>query len=444
MADAYSNIGEVGAAGSHYKVALGSLFTAYDLYSQLKDTERLAYTSYEISRVYNDEGNDDEAVVFALNTLKDIETDKYNEYDRAKYYINAGDIYKKLSDFTRAILMTRHGLAIAQHIHHREDVRDAWQTLAGIYALQHRYDSAYYYHTLYSALKDSISNDHIQQEIEEIDAHYAVDKKDKEIALKSAQLARQSLLKNVFLYSFVFLVAFTLLLYSRRRIKQRADEEERLNRQRNDLFGAIIMTQENERKRIAQDIHDTLGSLLSAAKLNLSALDEANFLDNPEQARKYRTSLLLLDQVSTELRNIAHNIMPAGLSKIGLPEAVKGLLDTLSAPSGLKIIYNAYGFEERLSEGVEISIYRVLLELINNVIKHARATLLTIQMIRYPHYINIVVEDNGIGFQPEDKAGQGKGMGLGNILSRIQYLKGTMDIDSKDGAGTTILIEVPC
>jgi len=443
IADAYTSIGEVKAAGHHSAEALSSLFSAYRLYDHMKDTERLVYASYKISQVYKGMQEYDLALVFSMKTLKEMERGlpRYNEYDRASYYINAGDIYKDLSVLDEAVQMTHYGLAIARRIRHRENVEDAWHTLADIYALQHRWDSAYFYHTLYSALKDSISNDQTRRKIEEIHEHYAVDKKDKEIVLQKEQLAHQRLLRNIFVFASICLIAFILLLYNRRRLKQRADHEVELNRQRNDLFGTIIMAQDSERKRIAQDIHDTLGSMLSAAKLNLSALDDNGSPFTPEQGKRYRTGLKLLDEASVELRNIARNILPGGLSKISLPAAVKGLLDTITASSGLKINYSVYGYEERLPEAVEISIYRILLELINNVIKHSGASLLTIQMIRYPKYINIVVEDDGAGFDPKLPLGQG--MGLNNIRSRVMYLKGTIDIDSKKGAGTTILIEIP-
>lgn len=444
MADAYTNIGDIGVAKGHYGEALSSLFKAYQLYGQLEDTERVVHTDYKISQVYKDMQVYGKALEYAIMTLKDIETTRYNEYDRASYYINAGDIYKDLAENDSAVHMTRQGLLIARSILHREDMLDAWHTLADIYALQHRYDSAYFYYNLYSGLKDSVSNEKSRMEIEEIHEHYAADKKDKEIALQKEQLARQNLLKNILIFSSISLIAFILLLYSRRQLKQRADYEVKLNRQRSDLFGAVIMAQENERKRIAQDIHDTLGSMLSAAKLNLSGLDGDKVPFTAEQSQKYRSSLKLLDEVSTEMRNIAHNIMPAGLSKIGLSAAVKGLLDTLATPSGMTINYSVYGFEGRLSEELEISIYRILLELINNVIKHSRATLLTVQMIRYPDYINLVVEDDGTGFDGRGSIDQVKGMGLGNILSRVKYLKGVLDIDSKVGAGTTVLIEIPC
>jgi len=440
MADGYSDIGEVETSAGRYPEAMAALFKAYALYEGLGNAEYLINTCYLISRVYKDMGNYTEALQYARRSVKNIETTPSNEYDKARYYINAGDVYKNLAEPDTALEMTHRGLDIALWIRHREDELEAWHTLAGIYALQRRYDSAYRYDRLYSDLKDSITNERTQGAIERIHEQYAVERKDREIALQKAELARQSLLKNIFLSAFVLLIGFILLLYNRRRLKQRAEQERELSRQRNEQFGAVIMAQENERTRIAQDIHDTVGSLVSAAKLNLSALDEERISSDPEQARRYKVSLQLLDEVSTELRNVAHNIMPGGLSKLGLPAAVKGLLDTLSAPSGLAINYSAYGFDERLPEGAEISIYRILLELINNVIKHSRASLLTVQLIRYPEYINLVVEDNGVGFS----RGRSKGMGLGNILSRVKYLKGTMDIDSKEGAGTTVFIEIPC
>ena len=445
IADAFDDIAGLQIAARHFPEALSSLFKAYALYSEVQDTDRRVYTAYRISQAYKGMGNYRQALVYASKTMDYVEAaNGYNEYDKAGYYINAGEIYEGLHDLGNAERTTRKGLILSQSIQHRENVLAAWQTLAGIFAQQHRYDSAYAYYTLFASLRDSLANDVSRRQIAEIHERYAVDKKDKEIELQKEQLARQSLQRNILLVSTLFLVALIVLLYNRRRLKQRADYEASLNRQRNELFGTIIAAQDGERKRIAQDIHDTLGSILSAAKLNLSRLDGDPSALTPEQTQAYQASLRLLDQASVELRNIARNIMPAGLSKIGLPAAVKGLLDTLGTSPGLTINYNVHGLEERLPEPLEISLYRVLLELINNVIKHAQATRLTIQLIRYPTYINIVVEDNGIGLDLLPGMGQAKGMGMNNIISRISYLKGTIDIDSKRGAGTTVLIDVPC
>ena len=135
--------------------------------------------------------------------------------------------------------------------------------------------------------------------------------------------------------------------------------------------------------------------------------------------------------------------MPATLSKLGIVAALQNLIGNISSHSGLQISFSAHGFEGRIEETTEISIYRIILELINNIVKHAEAGKVSIQLIKYPHYINLVIEDNGRGFNYSKATEEKKGIGLGNILSRVEYLKGTIDIDSSPGKGTTVIIEIP-
>jgi two-component system, NarL family, sensor kinase len=277
-----------------------------------------------------------------------------------------------------------------------------------------------------------------------------VEKKDKAIAflnqqkkLQKAEITKQNLVRNVVLFSLLFLVAFIFLLYNRRQLKQKAGYEIKLNQQQNDLFNAVITAQDNEHKRIAQDIHDSLGSVLSAVKLNLSGIEENETASFSDKQEKLKTTLILLDEASAELRNISHNIMPAPLSKMGLDVALQSLLDAVSLQTGLEINYSTHGFEKRINEIAEMSIYRIVQELVNNVIKHAEASQLSIQVIKYKDYINIVAEDNGRGFDYPSVFQQRKGIGLSNILSRVEYLKGTIDIDSKKDRGTMVIIDIP-
>jgi two-component system, NarL family, sensor kinase len=442
-ADAYNSIGELQTRGERYPEALNTFSLAYDLYVRLHYDERLAYTSYKISQVYKYLRQYEQALDYSTRVLRLSAAAGCNEYDRAGYYINAGDIYRDLSLPKEAIQMTRRGLLTAQAIHHREDIRDAWHSLAAIFALQHRWDSAYFYDQLYSTLKDSMSNENTRRKIEEIDEHYAADKKDRELQLQKAQVARQLLLKNILFFSTLVVAVFILLLYNRRRLRQQADYEARLSRQRAEHLQAVMQAQDNERKRIAQDIHDTLGSMLSASKLNLSGLEVSLSSLPAQQQQCYRTSVALIDAAVTELRNIAHNVMPASLSRIGLSEALKSLTESLSSSSRIKIVCHIHGLEERLPEVMEMNIYLILLELIHNAVKHSGAGLLTIQLIRYPRHLNIVVEDNGTGFDYEKTLAQGKGMGITSILSRVAYLKGSLDIDSTPAAGTTVILEIP-
>jgi two-component system NarL family sensor kinase len=441
IADAENSIGEEKAAAGDDQDALSAYYQAYTLYEHLRQPERLAYTSYKISEVYKDLREYPQAQEYSNRTLKYSEVGSCNLYDLAGYFINAGDIDKDLGRPGEAIQMSHKGLNIARDIRHREDIRDAWWTLSAIYAAQHRWDSAYFYYRLYSTLKDSITNENSRREIEDIHERYAADKKDRELQLQQARVTRQLLVKNILIFSTLFISLLVLLLYNRRRLQQRAAYEGRLRQQRTESFQAVVQAQDNERKRIAQDIHDTLGSMLSTAKLNLSALEDPQAPFTETQQLRYRTSLSLMDRTVTELRTIAHNLMPASLSRIGLPAALRSHVEAITASSDLHISFSAFGLEERLPETMEMSIYRILLEGIQNTLKHSRATLLTIQLIRYPREINIVIEDNGIGFDHQKVLG--KGMGIGNILSRLSYLQGTLDIDSKPGAGTTLIIDIP-
>lgn len=448
---AYSEAAEVFVNEKKILQAMDYLFSSQKIYQSLiekytgKENDlfnyanfaavRLVKVNYQLGKVYKIAGRLDSALFYSLPS---VESSKYgisNNYDVASYYINAGDIYRLLGNHTKAIELLRAGLYISVDIQHKENERDACEALALIYREQKKYDSAFIFYSRFTDLKDSIVNNETRMKIAEVQGQYDVAKKDKEIS-------RQQQIRNILIGCFAFLLVSLAFLYNRYRLRQKNKYQQSINRQQNELFNAIVTTQDQERKRIAQDLHDGLGSVLSAAKLKLSALEESNELLPPGLKEKYQTTLLLLDEAAAELRNVSHNIMPATLSKLGLVAALKNLIDHISSHSGLQISFSAHGFTNRLNEVVEMSIYRVVLELINNIVKHAAAQKVTLQMIQYPDYINITVEDDGKGFNYEAALDQKKGIGLGNILSRVEYLKGKIEVDSA-GKGTTTIIDIP-
>ncbi len=357
-------------------------------------------------------------------------------FDVINYYLLAGKLYLKKADYTLSKEYFNKALQTAIQIGHKENTRDSYNALAGIYQTEKRYDSALYFFRLYNQLKDEITNTESQSAITRIQGEYDVAKKDEVIS-------RQANLRNIIIGSFIVFLITAGFLYNRYRLRQRNLYQQELNRQQNELFNAIAATQDQERKRIAQDIHDSLGSILSAAKLKLSALKEEQVLLSNGQAENWQVTLQLLDEASSELRNISHNIMPATLSKLGLVAAIKNLINNISSHSGIQISFSSHDFDIRITEQMEMSIYRIVLELINNIVKHAEATKVTVQLIRYPEYINLSVEDNGQGFNYEVALQEKKGIGLGNILSRVDYLKGKMDVDTTEGKGTTVIIDIP-
>lgn len=422
--------------------AFSSLFRSLDISKKEFDKphhlyrHKIPYTLYRIGYAYKTFGNNAEGLHYTLDALAYTQKVPCDKFDIANYYLQAGDIYRKLKNYTKAKENLYTGLSIAEEIGHKEDTRDAFGFLSEIFSAEKRFDSAFLFLGLYTNLKDSIVNEATQRSIAEIQGQYNVAKKDKEIV-------RQHQFRNILIGSFVFLLITLVFLYNRYQLRQKNKYQKELNRQQNELFNAIAAAQDQERKRIAQDIHDSLGSILSAAKLKLSALKESQPSLSVELTEKYTTTLQLMDEASAELRSISHNIMPATLSKLGLIAALKNLSNTISSNSGLQINFTSHDFTERIPEQTEMSIYRIVLELINNIVKHAQANKVTVQLIKYPDYINLSVEDNGRGFDYGNALQEKKGIGLGNILSRVDYLKAKMNVDSEPGRGTTVIIDVP-
>ena len=448
LAHALGEIADVYIAEKKYTQSINALFTTIQICDHLSDNSGIQnihifntdqykrQAIFRLGKTYKLAGDLPRALEYSLNAIQYEPQLPLPEYELASYYINAGDVYKELKEYKKAIDYLSYGLHLARDIRHRENTRDAAEYLSQTYALQHRYDSAFYFYQLFTGLKDSIVNNETKMKIAGIQGQYDIAKKDKEIA-------REQQIRNILGGSFIFLLIVILLIYNSYRLKQKNKYQQENNRHQNELFNAIISTQDLERKRIAQDIHDSLGSVLSAAKLKLSSLEESKKLLSADQQEKYQSTLGLLDEASTELRNISHNIMPATLSKLGIVAALQNLIDKISSHAGLQISFTAHEFEVRIEETAEISIYRIILELINNIVKHAAANKVTIQLIKYPAYINLTVEDNGRGFNYNKAAEEKKGIGLGNIFSRVEYLKGTIDIDSSPGKGTTVIIDIP-
>ncbi|MEO6149949.1 MAG: sensor histidine kinase, partial [Mucilaginibacter sp.] len=224
-------------------------------------------------------------------------------------------------------------------------------------------------------------------------------------------------------------------------LKQDARLQAEVIRQQDMAAKNIIEAEERERKRIASDLHDGVGQLFSAVKMNMDGLfSRVKFSSEKERALAEKT-LALVDESCVEVRGIAHQMMPNVLLKLGLVSALKDFVSKLDA-NKLKVLVETVGLNERLDSDVEIVLYRVIQECVNNVIKHARATMLDIQLVNEDNEVSVTIEDNGRGFDTTDKA-KFDGIGLKNITTRVEYLKGTIDISSAPGKGTLIAIHVP-
>jgi signal transduction histidine kinase len=202
---------------------------------------------------------------------------------------------------------------------------------------------------------------------------------------------------------------------------------------------AILKGEERERSRLARDLHDGLGGMLSGIKLSLTHM-AGNMLLSEANALSFTRTLTQLDHSIQELRRVAHSMMPENLLRFGLREVLRDYCETLERSARIPIRFQAFGPQERLEQTTEIILYRIVQELLTNVVRHAGATEVLVQLMHAGEHVTLTVEDNGKGFDPRCT---GKGIGLGNVLSRVDYLNGHTDIVASPEAGTSVNIQIP-
>jgi signal transduction histidine kinase len=262
---------------------------------------------------------------------------------------------------------------------------------------------------------------------------------------------RQKATQNIALITVsILLLAVAVLSYINYRNKTRLYQQQKtlhvqkiseLEKEKKLLAAQAMMKgQEDERSRLARDLHDGVGGLLSGVRLSMSTMKGNMFLPE-ESARSFEKVLAQLDQSITELRRVSHNMMPEALIKYGLKEALENYCENLDASGNVRVQLQTYGMEERMEQSTEIVIYRIVQELLNNVLKHAGADFVLVQLVREGERFSLTVEDNGKGFDSSLVKG---GSGIANIKARIDYLNGSMDITSKPGEGTSVYLEGQC
>ncbi|MBS1584558.1 MAG: sensor histidine kinase [Bacteroidetes bacterium] len=319
---------------------------------------------------------------------------------------------------------------------------DTYEVLSELYRKKQDYKKAIETYTLYNHFKDSLIKEENSRITSDMLAKYESDKKDLELKNAAYKLQRRKLIIGGLAAVIALLVMSGYLLYNRYKLKKRRELDEALIRQQEIRNKAIIEAEERERVRIAKDLHDGVGQQLAAVKLSMNAMEEELAADAGKLER-IKALEHMVDETLKEVRTVSHNMMPNALIRKGLAAAVREFIDNIAATGLLKVDLQIIGLNERLDGSMETVLYRVLQEVVSNIIKHAQANKVSIQLIRHDDgYLNFIIEDNGKGFNVSE-ANNFNGIGLKNIMSRIQYLNGSVDFDSAVGRGTTVVIEVP-
>lgn len=316
-------------------------------------------------------------------------------------------------------------------------------------------ENAFGYQKQWIQLSDSMKKEKVERQMHEIEVKYQNEKKEKEIlqlqksnALQSLALQKKSTFNYFLIGSLVTILVTGTLGYRnvshRQQLAKQRDElqQQRIRELEKDkqlvAVDSLLKGQEEERSRMAKDLHDGLGGMLSGVKLSLGAM-KGNIILSEDNTRLFSRVLDQLDHSISEMRRVAHNMMPEALVKLGLQQAIQDYCDGLNESNHLRFKIQFHGLKERMGSATEIVIYRIVQELLNNVVKHADATEVLVQLMRHDNNLTITIEDNGVGF--DSSSSTHKGNGLGNVRSRVDYLKGQLDIQSMPGKGTSIHID---
>ncbi|KIQ21707.1 histidine kinase [Flavobacterium sp. MEB061] len=402
-----------------------SYFYSEGLYYAKQNKYTQALTSYEKGiKSANKHQN-----AIALNRLKFAEYEmlfKLKEYEKAKNNL------QYLLENTPFIV----------------DKKNYYNELSKVYSAVKNYDKAYFYANKYNVVNDSLNNTKFQKEIVELEAKYKKAENEKKITALQSQNEKAALLVynnrlNSFLFAVLSVLLFLIVLFlwilnknqKKLSFQKEINHQQELtaleNQQKLSVSNALIEGEEVERKRIARDLHDGLGSMLSGLKIHLKLAEKDNVSTTEVTT--------LLDNSIKELRNISQNLMPESLLKLSLEHALRDLC-MANSNTITNVEFQYLINKSNLSKNHQIFIYRIIQELLNNALKYANASEILVSCSQNKETFFITVEDNGIGFNVSERSNTG--MGLRNIKNRVEFLNGKLEIESIINKGTSAYIEL--
>ncbi len=437
------NVGGVLLTKSNYAEGQQYLKKALDITKQRRDKLAEVNVLYNIANGYQREGDLKRALEYATYSLKEAEENKLINliiYSQALL----ANIKMDQKEYDDAIIQSKEGLALAYQEKILPIILSFYEMLILCYEYKKDYKHAFEYEQRSVHFRDSIAVTENNGYIEEIKQKYNLEKKDQELELKTALVAQvesSNKQKTVIIISLLVVVLSALIsflfYFQRRKIKEELALKNANYEKQSQYFKAFITGQEQERKRIASDLHDGLAQNLVMLKLGVAKFK----LTDQEQQYKLVDYANQIDGMINETRKIAHDMMPDVLMDLGLQKALKSLVSGVNSNhSTLKTVVTVVEPFTKIESKIEIQLYRVVQELINNVIKHSEATLCEISLESTPSGLSLSFKDNGKGLVLDSKT---NGIGLNNIHSRITSLNGTVQMNGQLNAGTQIEITIP-
>ncbi len=366
-------------------------------------------------------------------------------YSISAFNTSLAKIYISEKKYSKALIPASFAYTIAKENGLLIQLRDASDKLAFIYSKLGNYEKAYNYQSQYIVYRDSINNEETIRKMADLRTEYEVAQKQIELEktqttleLSNNKRQNQQIIGLVLIVLLLLIIFFTYYYYTSRQknlVLQTKSAEQRKN------FNSVLIAQEDERKRIATELHDSVGPLLSISQLYMSEVLASEKSPESETSYYSRKSYEAIDEACREVRSISHNLMSSVLIRLGLAPACNELVRKIRETKAFDISFINSGYKNRLDESIEVCFYRILQELLNNVIKHSQASKVEVSLSLEHNELKLKVKDNGVGFNVE-KTQSFNGLGLQSIYSRLSLINGEIEIDSSN-KGTIAQINVP-
>ncbi len=441
LANAHNNRGLLMWRNGKLDSALVNLNKAYELYKNLNDRVGLSYSLDYLASVYADKGASEKALdyLYQSRDLKIAADDKMGE---AIVTNNIGEALLSAGDLNQAIRFFKEARTKAEALDFTDLEAHTWKMEATALEKQRRFAEAYSAIKTYQEINGKLLNEKKIKAIEELQTRYETEKKEQENMLlqRTNQVqALQLTQRNYAIFALLIIIGLAIgifyLLYTKHRMRVQARIAQTLLEQQELRAQAVVDAEEHERQRLARELHDGIGQMLAATRrsIQMSAENPAADISNGPIA--------LLDESIREVRQLSHSMMPPSMQNKELVEALSELTERTRYATELNIQTEWVDIDNlQLDTTATLMLYRAIQEILSNIIRHASATQVQFDMVNHGSELNIILYDNGKGF---DTSAVKKGIGLNNIRSRIAYLGGTLQLDSKAGVGTTYIIDLP-
>ncbi len=433
-----------------FKTAISYFEKSISQYAVTGDERGIANGNQSIAAVYNQMDQPGTALGFIQKSI-DFSRHVNDPEGISGALYTLGKTYYRLKEYDKSIQAFRESEKIGLEHNLTGGIQYLYEALAMPYYATGDYKNAYYCYIKYMTIRDSVYNSEKSRQIIELETRYQSQIKENQILRLTSEKRRRNnivyLLSGVIVLLGLSVNYYTRLLRKKKiiadqNIEIREKKIAELEKERLYLAARSVMEgEEAERSRLATDLHDGLGGLLSGIKINLSSMKE-NTVITHENVSAFNHALSLLDTSISELRRIAHNMMPETLNHYGLKTALEDFCTEVSAGGQPAIGLQFFGDEIRYTKEVELTMYRIVQELVNNALKHSEATQINIQLFSEPKRLFAQVTDNGKGFETAMMDKGRKGKGIENIRDRVTAMKGKFDIWSQPGQGTEITVEM--